>query len=108
MPPITNSLVSWGITGLFFLASVAPIVGGPFWAGTTGTFQDSTISVSYFDSSVQGLATGSTVSYHGLKVATVQSSQRQRCHHEMISASALYPQDTQTCLSSLQCESFFP
>lgn len=60
-------------TGLFFLASVVLIVGGLFWVGTTGTFQDSTTYVSYFDSSVQGLATGSTVSYHGLKVGTVQS-----------------------------------
>ena len=60
-------------TGLFFLASVVVIIIGLFWVGTTGGLRESKTWVTYFDSSVQGLGTGSNVSYKGLNVGKVKS-----------------------------------
>jgi len=65
--------MSYFKTGLFFLASVGVIVGGLFWVGTSGMLHESKTWVTYFDSSVQGLGTGSNVSYKGLNVGTVES-----------------------------------
>ncbi|MFW5997922.1 MAG: MlaD family protein [Desulfovermiculus sp.] len=60
-------------TGLFFLTSVVIITVGLFWVGAQGVFREAAMYVTYVDSSVQGLNTGSSIKYLGLKVGQIES-----------------------------------
>lgn len=57
--------------GLFFLVSIFLATGALFWIGSTKYFQKTKTYVTYFDQSVQGLSTSSSVKYLGLKVGEI-------------------------------------
>jgi len=57
--------------GLFFLIGAAIILGALLWIGATHLFQASRTYVSFFSDSVEGLGSGSSVSYLGVKVGRV-------------------------------------
>jgi ABC-type transporter Mla subunit MlaD len=57
--------------GLFFLVGVAIILGALLWIGATHFFQASKTYVSFFSESVEGLGSGDSVSYLGVKVGQV-------------------------------------
>ncbi|MFO7876446.1 MAG: MlaD family protein [Desulfovermiculus sp.] len=59
--------------GLFFLTSVVIITVGLFWVGAQGVLREAARYVTYVDSSVQGLNTGSSIKYLGLKVGQIES-----------------------------------
>ncbi len=58
--------------GLFFVTSVALLTIGLFWIGAQDYFKSTATYVAYFDTSVQGLGTGSKVTYLGLDVGRVE------------------------------------
>lgn len=59
--------------GLFVLSGAAIVVGGLIWIGATHLFQNTKTYVSFFDSSVRGLKTGSDVEYLGIHIGRVAS-----------------------------------
>lgn len=61
------------LVGLFMVAGVILGVGAVIWLGASKYFQKGSMYVTYFDESVQGLQTDSTVKYRGVDVGTVKS-----------------------------------
>ena len=57
--------------GLFFIIGAAIILGALLWIGATHFFQASRTYVSFFSESVEGLGSGASVSYLGVKVGQV-------------------------------------
>lgn len=59
--------------GIFAVSGVALLVILLLWLGATSFFEDHTLYVTYFNTSVQGLESGQPVKYQGVPVGNIQS-----------------------------------
>ncbi|MCL5991226.1 MAG: MlaD family protein [Bacteroidetes bacterium] len=68
----TRKLSSTFLIGIFVLAGSAVLIIVIIWLGASQFLQENVLYVTYFDSSVEGLNTGSAVKYQGVPIGTVK------------------------------------
>ena len=68
----TRKLSSTFLIGLFVLAGSAILIIVIIWLGASQFLKENVLYVTYFDSSVEGLNTGSAVKYLGVPIGTVK------------------------------------
>ena len=59
--------------GLFVLCGAAIVIGGLLWIGATQILEKTKTYVTYFDKSIGGLNTGSSVKHLGIKIGRISS-----------------------------------
>lgn len=68
----TRKLSSTFLIGLFVLGGSAILIIVIIWLGAIQFLQENVLYVTYFDSSVEGLSTGSSVKYQGVPIGTIK------------------------------------